>query len=414
MSALRNKARGMALVEALVAMAVMAFGMLAIVGVQGTLRLNSDTAKQRSEAVRIAQAALEQHRRYTALSVPPGGAVAGETYYDNVISAGPNNVAGTAGQNTTFVRTDTVPNPTADPRFRTLTVDVAWEDRAGAPQVVRLSSMIAGVPPELAGSLGLPMQRSLTSQPGGRNTAIPVSATDLGNGTSAFKPPQSILGSVAWVFNNATGLFTVCTTTAASTAALTQANISACGTEVGQLLSGQVRFATGAAQPDAATAELPPIGLARNLDIELTLTSLNHPSPGSTCFDDAPLTLADASTVAAVNYFCAILANPSKTWSGIANLVPRAFTDVGEVVWTIAASGAGEYKVCRYTPAANDAAVIPNSAHPRNYSNVTKSLVRQNFLVIAAANNCPTDVAADPATGDFVNSNTLVHQPEPP
>ena len=118
--------------------------------------------------------------------------------------------------------------------------------------------------------------------------------------------------------------------------------------------------------------------------------------------------------MAAVNYFCAILANPSKTWSGISNVVPRAFTDVGEVVWTIAASGAGEYKVCRYTPAANDAAVIPNSAHPRNYSNVTKPLVRQNFLVIAAANNCPTDVAADPATGDFVNSNTLVHQPEPP
>jgi len=413
MSARRTAVRGMALVEALVAMAVMAFGMLAIVGVQGTLRLNSDTAKQRSEAVRIAQAALEQQRRYTALSPPAGPAVAGESYYDNINSSGPTNVAGTTGQNTTFVRTDTVPAPSADPRMRTFTVDVNWEDRAGAPQVVRLSSLIAGVPPALAGSLGLPMQRSLTSQPGGRNPAIPVTAKDLGNNTSAFKPPQPGGGNVVWIFNNGTGLLNVCSTTAVSTADLTLANITACGPDVGQLLSGQVRFATGATQPDATTAEFPPIGLALNFDVALTLTSLNHPSPGSTCFDDAPLTLAAAATVAAVNYYCAVLANPAKTWSGISNLVPQAFTDVGAVVWTIAASGVGAYKVCRYTQAANDAVVVPNASHPRSYGNVTKPLTRQNFLVISADNACPTDVAANPAASDFVNSNTLVHQPAP-
>ena len=46
----------------------------------------------------------------------------------------------------------------------------------------------------------------------------------------------------------------------------------------------------------------------------------------------------------------------------------------------------------------------------------------QNFLVIRAGNfsgtsgaafTCPTDVAANPAGGDFVNSNTLPHQPPP-
>ena len=47
--------RGVSLVEAIVAMAVMAFGMMAIVGLQTTLRQNSDIAKQRSEAVRIAR-----------------------------------------------------------------------------------------------------------------------------------------------------------------------------------------------------------------------------------------------------------------------------------------------------------------------------------------------------------------------
>ncbi len=53
-----------------------------------------------------------------------------------------------------------------------------------------------------------------------------------------------------------------------------------------------------------------------------------------------------------------------------------------------------------------------------------EQLTNQNFLVIRAGNDlgdgsgtaftCPTDVPADPATGDFVNSNTLPHQPPPP
>jgi hypothetical protein len=82
---------------------------------------------------------------------------------------------------------------------------------------------------------------------------------------------------------------------------------------------------------------------------------------------------------------------------------------------------ATRYRICRYTPATSDAQVIPNQWHPRNYTNVTmlEQLTNQNFLVIRAGNGstaftCPTDVPADPAAGDFVNSNTLPHQPPPP
>jgi Tfp pilus assembly protein PilV len=67
--------RGVSLVEAMVALAVMAFGMLAVVGVQSTLRLNGDIAKQRSEATRIAQENLEKGRAFVAIEAadaPPG------------------------------------------------------------------------------------------------------------------------------------------------------------------------------------------------------------------------------------------------------------------------------------------------------------------------------------------------------
>ncbi|MDO9459768.1 MAG: hypothetical protein Q7N95_06590, partial [Alphaproteobacteria bacterium] len=113
-----------------------------------------------------------------------------------------------------------------------------------------------------------------------------------------------------------------------------------------------------------------------------------------------------------VAYYCAIYANETKTWSGLSTLVPRAFSDTG-ALWTVAASGSGPFKVCRYTPAASDDVVVANALHPRNYAGVNTALTSQNFLVIAAANSCPVDVAVNPAAGDFVNSNTLVHQPAP-
>ena len=64
--------RGVSMVEAIVAMAVMAFGMMAIVGLQSTLRLNSDVAKQRSEAVRIAEEAIEDWRAFSAMPTTAG------------------------------------------------------------------------------------------------------------------------------------------------------------------------------------------------------------------------------------------------------------------------------------------------------------------------------------------------------
>ncbi len=76
--------RGVSLVEALVALAVMAFGMMAIVGVQSTMRQNADIAKQRSEAVRIAQEAIERWRAYSVLDT-----TAGRTAYADIATQEP-------------------------------------------------------------------------------------------------------------------------------------------------------------------------------------------------------------------------------------------------------------------------------------------------------------------------------------
>ena len=80
----RNASRGVSLVEAMVALAVMAFGMLAVVGVQSTLRLNGDIAKQRSEATRIAQETLEKGRSFQVIDSADKGA--GQTAWEEIVS----------------------------------------------------------------------------------------------------------------------------------------------------------------------------------------------------------------------------------------------------------------------------------------------------------------------------------------
>ena len=99
--------RGVSLVEAIVAMAVMAFGMMALVGLQTTLRLNADVAKQRSEAVRIGEAAIENWRAFSTMPITAGVKAYGD------IALGVLADEAVAGSNATYTLKRTV-----EPRVR--------------------------------------------------------------------------------------------------------------------------------------------------------------------------------------------------------------------------------------------------------------------------------------------------------
>jgi hypothetical protein len=421
--------RGVSLVEAIVAMAVMAFGMLAIVGLQTTLRLNSDVAKQRAEAVRIAQEAIEEWRAFSVM-----GATAGSMAYADIVSELQTDVLGLT-TNTTY-RLSRFENDEFGQIVKSVRVVVEWSDRANNAQSVELNSIIARVDPALSGTLSIRPSGVPVRQPLGRNPAIPVGARDMLDKTSAFKPPGAG-GAVLWVFDNLEGVIVgVCNNVTTELNDLTQDNTQMCVNSTrdrdlrGLPLTGFVRFSTGSTQPTAVNSENP-TSPALNLAVELALTGTGHPSPNHVCYVDAPTSATTTRT--AVRYYCAIFFNVGVVprWSGISTLTPLAFLEPDvEVAWVLAADGADanatRYRVCRYTPATSDTQVIPNQLHPRNYSNVTalQPLTNQNFLVIRAGNgdgtpgngtafNCPTDVPANPAAGDYVNSNTLPHQPPP-
>ena len=184
--------RGVSLIEALVAMAVMAFGMLSIIGVQSTLRFNSDVAKQRSEAVRLAQRTIEDARSFTLIE-----AVAGSDYTDIVSSIGGISAYASSETNTNYTIDTAViasgDTPDAEtPRGKRLRVTVNWADRSSQNQSVQMDTVIAKVMPELGGTLALAANVGMNGVtqrgPSGHNVAIPLGVTDLGNGTSSFTP----------------------------------------------------------------------------------------------------------------------------------------------------------------------------------------------------------------------------------
>jgi Tfp pilus assembly protein PilV len=413
----RRSQRGVSLIEAAIALVIMACGMLSIVGVQSSLRLNGDVARQRTEANRLAQAELEKLRAFTAVPV-----TANQLSWASLTSQAQTTAAALAGVNTDFRITRTV-STQMNPPLKIVTVSVAWVDRSGVTSQVTLESNLAAAEPILSGLLGFAATvTSASAGANGRNRTIPIGAKDLGDGTSVLKPTDG--SAVAWVFNNSTGMITrTCTVSTSSPSnSLVVDDVRVCdNNDLAQLVTGVVRFNMSnnhtlvAADADPANASDPQF----NLDVAINLTSTGQ-SRAAQCFDDAPTVYSGRALNSFITYYCVIYVNTSKTWSGMTYIVPKAFTDSGHTGnWEIDNSNdRDKYRICRYTPAASDSVTpaIANTDHPRSYKDVSGNLLFQNFLVIRAGDDhdrklfCPTDVPADPTILDFVDTNTLLHQ----
>lgn len=388
--------RGVSLIEALVALAVMAFGTLAVLGVQGSLRMNADIAKQRSEAVRIAQELIEQRRAYDAIQDAVANAV--PDYVDITATVDPLTIEGYT-TNTTYSASIAVEEPAASvssARRKTVTATISWTDRTDTAQSVALSTVIQGTPPELGGSLGVPGDAAVVRKREGRNPAIPVGAIPVEGNPSAsrYEPPGS--GGVAWVFNNISG-------------AIIQRCLGAdCVAFSGRLLSGYIRFATltsggGSVAPTGVDAEFPLGVVVSGVQVHVAQTAPTEYAGTVECYED--------TQAAYVAYYCAIPVEtiPLPTWSG------QSLVDGLSIADDVADARADRRRVCRYTPYRAQLVVpteMRNDEHPLDYVDVTTPLVQQNFLVIAAGDGtsafeCPDDDASTP----FLNGTTWRHQP---
>lgn len=415
--------RGVSLIEALLAFLVLALGVLSMSTLHRHLQGHADLARQRSEAVRLAQEDIESVRAYASLQAP-AGAVSGAVAYasiDTITSS--TESLGDAALNTEFHLTRQVAD-SASMRLKEVRVSVAWAARDGSLQRAIVHSVIAGQSPSLAGALTLvPGIRTLAGSYA-RAAGIPIAARQLGDGRSALKP--RIAGTIAVVFDNLSGQVTQsCTEVPSdvSTAQLTAEHLTHCVTAQGLWLSGAVRF-SDANPPDAEAANDTPLDLAVSVALPSAVATT---SPW--CVTEAqktvlyraadglhrqmvPLASAPASLGVsewtelgerAVAYHCLVPATGSPArWSGISTLVPLA--------WTIGDTAA-DRKVCRYTWDRDGSGTIDrNDEHPAAYSNVDGPLAQQNFLVIRGDLVCPDGTAAR-MDGSPNPVSTVQHQP---
>jgi Tfp pilus assembly protein PilV len=182
---------GFTILEAMVALLVAAFGLLGLVGMQMTLSRSADVAKQRGEATRLAEESMEDMRSFTAID-----ATQGQESWAELAS-----VTDQATTNVLFTRNVTLEGSTAD-TMRFAQVSVNWVDRANEEQSVVLRSVISRTDPADVGSLGFPLPQNTTlKRPKNRSMNIPVPATDLGNGKSAYQ----LANNLAVVFSNDSG-----------------------------------------------------------------------------------------------------------------------------------------------------------------------------------------------------------------
>lgn len=392
----RPRTAGVALIEALVAMTVMAFGLLAVAGIQTTLRQNADVSKQRAEAVRIAQMEIETWRGYATMAGPPGSVA-----YDNLVSATSATVV--TGSNVQFMMTRSV-TPSTAPVAKVLTVDVAWTDRNNSPQSVRLTTAVAGVTPELSGTVVVSAYGSPTAYANGKHWAIPTPAISFVEkpGLSFLQPQAG--NPVVWQFNNITGVITLCSLNTGSTALTYFTDLGTCAGEA-RMLSGYVRFSTNTTQPTVNDA-LVPTSAAFAIQVKV-IQSFPSGSPGVNCFASA--IVAEPKIY---NYFCAVpvslASNPPLVWSGLALVFGSPLlTD------SPTETSADKRRVCRYTRYQDDRTVgtalnqMTNEEHPLNYDRVKGPLGNQNFLIIRAGNG--TDAYSCPGTSTPSPSNTWRH-----
>lgn len=386
------RSRGVSLIEALVALAVMAFGLLGVVGMQATLRFNADVSRQRAEAVRMAQEQMENMRAFGVLS---GAAVAGDHEYVDIIGGTDYPAPPSGFANTTFTRVTRVVNPTVDdPKMKSVQVTVSWLDRrtasTGQAESVLLTSNIAEVAPELMASIGLPGDRSVTQRPRGRHRSIPVGAGPGPTGdTSSYAPPGAPPG-ISWTFLNSSGRITsVCSAP------------GVCVLAPGFLVSGYIQFIDPLTPPTPGLGENPNGSAASfpSIGMRVALTFPAAPAEPPACFV--------SSATQGLAYFCFVPTDSGTgVWSGSTELTGPTFSA------TESDPSASSYKVCRYTPIpASHTPAGGNAAHPLNYTAVNSSLTNQNFLffvggIAGVANTCPGD-----GPSPLIDSTTFRHQP---
>ncbi|MEO8806624.1 MAG: hypothetical protein ABI433_11105 [Burkholderiaceae bacterium] len=381
----RRRQQGIGLLEALIALLVLSLGTLTISRLQTHLRLGSDIARQRAEAVRLGQEDIEAQRAFSVLAA--SGAARS---YAGIGSASTDVDASTGYATHTRYTVSRQITPTGTLGAKSAAVTVGWTDRAGGTQKIVLNSVITAHDPAHGGALAIAPVGVHARGAAARSSRVPLNARDLGNGSSVFKPTEA--SAVAFVFDNTSARVTArCSGIDPLTATrdLGPAQLTNCTSISAQMLSGSVRFSQ-ASPPDAARGnDVPPA-----FSIVLGLTGGSYAGAPECSVEPVQTEAGDRFA----SYHCLVLPLANGRWSGRSTIAP--------IGWSIG-NGTNDRKVYRYSADLDGSGAIDsNEEHPAMYSSVDHTLANQNFLVVKGSEACPA--GSSPA---FVDLATALHQP---
>lgn len=347
-----RRPHGAALLEALVALGVAAFGLMGLAALQLTLSRQADLARQRSEALRLAEQQIEQLRSYASLSPTPAAPTVRWAWSD-LASTPATAVDPLTQASTAYTRQADLSGDGSD-AFRAVTAAVSWADRATQPQRLELRTLLAKADPAATGAVLFPQPGvGQLKRPRDRALNIPIPAQTLTSDDG--RPAQSLLqlGPSLWlVFDNQSAN----TVRLCDHAVSTTSQAAACTSLDGLIVAGHIGTTTGDL-PAALGVDLQEVvGIDRSRSF-CVLQDVTDPSRGA-----APM-----------KYYLCVLAT-SASWSGRVRLSGLA-------------AGADRL-VCRfqYEPAQRGDA---NERNVQPYDGVRASLDHQNY-VLADGASCPT------------------------
>ncbi len=357
-----RRERGTTLVESLVACGLAAITAVAAVQSAQQLRLHGDIARQRSEALRIGDDALESARAAMASASNPSRELVDDT----------RDIAGVSA--TYRLRRSVAAGSGHDDVA--LTVD--WNDRSGAAQSLRLDSAIARHDPTYSAALGLAAGDPTRAMPYARSAAIPSTAVAIGRRLSAWTVSVA-RGPITVVFDDATGDAVALCVDRAPALLDRAGDLAACTRGRWLVAAGTIRF-DGPVLP---------------LDVALALDGGRYPA-AAMCSSDAMKTVrlpadggalrlasvavdAEPASVGVASWFdtgerfvawrCLVAAGDDGAWSAHAVLTPAG--------WSVGA-GPSQRRVCG-----------AGSDDTTSWRDVRTSRTDLNLRVAAAGAACP-------------------------
>jgi len=212
-----NKNKGFTMVESMVALVIMSFGMIALVKFQVGMVGYGGLVKAKTAATTLAQQKIENLRNRVlvndtslddTVTSPASSNLCGAGYaYDDVNGGGVSNAPiATNPDKITLVNTDyircykitTVAATSTQPEFKNVTAKLVWNDTANVQQAVQLDSKIAWNDPgdsafvattsTSSSTLATPSGGAVLGGTNDYSGGIPGGATSNGDGTSTYQP----------------------------------------------------------------------------------------------------------------------------------------------------------------------------------------------------------------------------------